>query len=218
MVNQFPNANLTMFWSPHAASKQYLLVQKVFSVDSAGDGGVPPASEQVWVMLFLDFLCSEYYKILFLQGAGKKSAMLSFSKWMAVSHLLLVLFFILQMIVSLFLQIWKMGSVQLILPVGLQKQYLKIVFWGEKWEMTFEEIGVSQVSESHKCNCAKLSRCVLNTSRFEFIPWINSKILDFFEKEQFSLSARKSLVLFNVKNHNKTYSVVEHSFNLNLAE
>lgn len=39
-----------------------------------------------------------------------------------------------------------MGSEQLILPAVLQKQYFKIVFWAKMWKMTFEEIGVNQVS------------------------------------------------------------------------
>jgi len=34
----------------HRLGKQYLLVQKVFSVDLAGDGQGPPASEQVRVI------------------------------------------------------------------------------------------------------------------------------------------------------------------------
>lgn len=80
------------------------------------------------------------------------------------------------------------------------------------WEMTFEEIGVNQVSHTN----AIVQSClgVLNTTRFYLILWINPKILVFKKKKQFSLTVKKSLISFNVENYDKADSIVEHSFNL----
>lgn len=145
MAKPFPNANLTvMFWSSVELSNAVCsseihwllgngisLCKKVFFA-LAGDRGVSPFRGEVGNTVSLQEVWWHVFS-----GIGEEKCF-GVLLWVYSCKLSLTRSFLyLQVILSLFAQIWKMSSDQLILPAVLQKHVLKQSFElkCEKWPL-----------------------------------------------------------------------------------
>lgn len=185
-----------LVWRPQAAGKGYLPVQKGYLpvqrllCCSGLCCTSSPTSKQVRLVLSPRFVCSEHYRVQGLLEEGRERAVLSFLGGrlrVIICAFIFIFIFLLRlwMVLSLFLQIWKMVSVQLIQPIVLQKHCWKIGFvcmW--KRDRLWRIWG--KPNESQKC------RYFLNAFNFEFILGMD-KLYNFcFLQKEFFLFLSRS--------------------------